>query len=370
MKSESHTSSPPKSRFLYKLLAINVPVLAAVLIVVWIAIDYMAAGYFATLIKDFGISPDRSNQMFLDAIHRYLLWAAIAGLAVALSLSYVLTKRILAPLSAMTDVTRKIADGDYGARVEIDANDEFGELAHSFNHMAESLQKIERLRETMVADAAHELRTPLTNMQGYLEGLRDGVISPSQKTFEMLHSEVLRLVRLAESLLALAKADAARIEDLRLEAVELPELIDESFELAEAQFRRKKLNIARHFEADASRVDADPDQLRRVLRNLVDNCLQYSSAGTEVEVRTERIDGAVRCTISNEGEPITAENLPFIFERFFREDKSRSRRRGGAGIGLAIVKELVSAHGGEVGAASEAGRTDVWFTLHASRPLL
>lgn len=367
MKNESLTSSPPRSRFLYKLLAINVPVLAAVLIVVWIAFDYMAAGYFATLIKDFGISPDRSNQMFLDAIHRYLLWAALAGLVIALSLSYFLTKRILAPLSAMTEVTRRIASGDYGARVDVEADDEFGELARSFNHMAESLQKIERLRETMVADAAHELRTPLTNMQGYLEGLRDGVIMPSQKTFEMLHSEVLRLVKLAESLLALAKADAASREDLQIESLDLPDLIDESFELAEAQFRRKQLRIARHFASDASHVDADPDQLRRVLRNLVDNCLQYSSAGTEVAVKTERIDGVIRCTISNEGEPITADNVPYIFERFFREDKSRSRRRGGAGIGLAIVKELVSAHGGQVGAVSDTGHTDVWFTLPVNR---
>lgn len=367
MKTETQTTSPPRSTLLFRLLAINVLVLAAVLVVVWLAIDYMAAGYFATLIQEFGISPARTHAMFLDAIHRYLLWAAIIGLALALSLSYILTRRILAPLSAMADVTRRIAAGDYGGRVEVGANGEIGELARAFNHMAGSLQKIEHLRKTMVADAAHELRTPLTNMQGYLEGLRDGVIAPSQKTFEMLHSEVLRLVKLAESLLALAEADAASKEDLRTEEVELPRLIDESLELADAQLRQKHLSIDRHFGPDASRVEADPDQLRRVLRNLVDNCLQYSSAGTEVVVSTERVNGAIRCSISNEGEEISKENLQHIFERFFREDKSRSRGRGGAGIGLAIVKELVNAHGGEVGATSDAGRTNVWFTLPPSR---
>jgi two-component system sensor histidine kinase BaeS len=348
---------------LYRLLAINVPVLAAVLIVVWLAIDYMAAGYFAALIEEYGISPATPHRMFLEAIHRYLIWAAVVGFAIALTLSYVLTKRILAPLSAMADVTRRIAAGDYGARARVDSNDEIGYVARSFNHMADSLEKIEWLRKTMVADAAHELRTPLTNMQGYLEGLRDGVIPPSKKTFEMLHYEVLRLVKLAESLLALAEADAARVQEPRTEAVCLPELVDESLSLARAQLAQRHLRVIRRFGPDAAWVTVNPDHLRRVLRNLVDNVLQYSTAGTQVAIDSERVNGVVKCSMSNDGDRVSAVSIDHIFERFYREDRSRSRHRGGAGIGLAIVKELVEAHGGEVGATSENGRTTVWFTL-------
>ncbi len=355
-----------QGRLLYKLLAINVPMLAAVVLIVWAAIDYMAADYFAALIAEYGVSPDKTHEMFLDAVHRYLAWAAIIGLIAALALSYMLTRRMLSPLSEMAEVSRRIAGGDYEARVRIVTTDEIAHVAESFNHMAESLEKIEKLRKTMVADAAHELRTPLTNMRGYLEGLQDGVIAPTHKTFEMLHSEVLRLVKLAESLLELAKADAVDAGQVNAERTCLTDVLDDSLELLSARLRQRELRVTLRLAKDAGFVLVNPDHLRQVLRNLLDNAIQYARNPSAVTIRTERDNGHVKCSVSNEGPEISQKDMQHVFERFYRTDKSRSRHHGGAGIGLAIVKELVEAQGGNVGVTSENCRTTFWFTLPCS----
>src|ERR1700752_2880096 len=198
-----------KSRLLWKLLGINILTLAVVILIVWFAIGYLAANYFMTLMKNYNISPTDFNQMFLDATPRSLIWATLATLAFAVILSFLLTRKVLTPLSQMTAITKKIAGGHYESQVQISSTDEIGELAAAFNQMAESLQRVEQLRKSMVIDVAHELRTPLTNTRGYIEALRDKILPPSQETFDLLHDETLRLVRLVEDLLQLARADAS-----------------------------------------------------------------------------------------------------------------------------------------------------------------
>ena len=173
----------------------------------------------------YNISPAESHQMFLDAIHRYLIQVSVAALALAVLLSLLLTRKVLRPLSDMAAISRRIAAGDYTDRVEVASRDEVGHLARAFNQMADGLERVERLRRSMVVDMAHELRTPLTNIRGYLEALADGVVPPSKETFEMLQEEILRLVRLAEDLNQLTKADAARAY-LQREEIALPDLIE------------------------------------------------------------------------------------------------------------------------------------------------
>ena len=345
-----------KTRLLWKLLGIRLAIIATVILVIWLAIDYRAADYFMVLMDRYHISPGEMNQLFLNAVHRYLIWATVLALTLAVALSFLLTRKVLRPLSQMAEVTRRVAAGDYSARVPVASSDEVGSLAADFNRMADSLARVEQLRKTMVADAAHELRTPLTNVRGYLEALRDGVLPPSSDTFEMLHSEVLRLVRLSESLLELARADAART-DLRLEEVSLRSLVEEAIAVVEQRF-----------DHGASRVTADPEKLRQVLRNLLENAWQYSPQDGRVSVTAQRTGDSVRLTFANPGEGLSAEDIPFIFERFYRADKSRSREHGGAGIGLSIVKELIEAHGGHVGAASSNGETRIWVSLPAYPP--
>ena len=351
-----------RNRLLWKLLGIHIPVIALVIVMVWLAIDYLAADYFMALMDKYDISPTETQEMFLDAVHRYLIWASLAAVALAGVSSFLLTRRVLQPLSRMADVTRAVASGDYTARVRVDSGDEIGQLANAFNRMANSLERVEQLRKAMVADVAHELRTPLTNVRGYLEALSDGVLPPSPETFAILQQEILRLVRLAEDLLQLAKADAARAH-LQRQTISLPARVDEVRGPYRLRFRDKGITPEVRIAQGAERVTADRDKLMQMVGNLAENAWQYTPHGGQVTVHLERVPDGVRLTAANSGNGIAAEDLPFIFERFYRADKSRSRDLGGAGIGLAIVKELAEAHGGSVGAASSTAETRVWFTL-------
>ena len=258
------------NRLLWKLLAINIPVVAGVILVVWLAIDYLAADYFAVLMEEYHVSPNDAHGIFLNAVHRYLLGATLCAFALAAALSFLLTRKVLRPLSEMMQVTRRLSDGDYTARVQVQSKDEIGRLGAAFNRMADNLERIERLRKTMVADAAHELRTPLTNIRGYLEGLQEGVVSPSQETFEMLHSEMLRLVRLSEDLLSLARADAAKL-DLRPQPFSMRDLVEEVLDFNRLRLSAKDLKAEVRFHEGADAVLADRDKLLQAVRNLFDN---------------------------------------------------------------------------------------------------
>lgn len=352
-----------KRRLLWKLLLVNVvPVIAVVILVIWLAIDRLAADYFMVLMDKYMVEPVETHRAFLTAIHHYLLWASLGGLLLALLLSYLLTRRVLRPLSQMVAATRQVAAGNFTPRVEVVAADEVGELGNAFNRMADSLEKVEKLRKTMVADLAHELRTPLTNLRGYLEGLSDGVIPPQRETFAMLQQEILRLVHLVEDLQQLARADAARAY-LDKRELDLAELVDGMLALYRSNFEAKGIEVVCAIDPGAARVCADRDKLLQALRNLLENAWKYTPAGGRLTVAAESFDGGTRVTFANSGAPIDGDDLPYIFERFFRADRSRSRAAGGAGLGLAIVKELVEAHGGRVGADSDAGETRIWFVL-------
>jgi len=353
-----------KSRLLWKLLGINVLVIGVVILIVWFAIDYLASNYFMALMKDYNISPTDVHQMFLDATHRSLIWATLATLALAVILSFLLTKKVLAPLSQMTAITRKIATGDYTAQVRISAADEVGQLAAAFNQMADSLRRVEQLRKTMVIDVAHELRTPLTNMRGYIEAFSDGVMAPSKEALESLYEETLRLAKLVEDLLQLARADASR-GTIRRQRINLQELVSQVLELFQPKFAEKEIVVEVDLSRAGDRLMADPEKLSQVVSNLLQNACQYTPRGGHVRVFAERPPGKIKVSFANTGDGIADEDLPFIFERFYRGEKSRSREHGGAGIGLAIVKELIEAHRGEVGANNTATETHVWFTLPA-----
>ena len=352
-----------KQRLLWKLLISNiVPVIAVITLVAWLAIDQLAADYFTVLMKQYHIDPVDSHRMFLTAIHRYLIGASLAALAFALLLSYLLTRRVLRPLYRMTAITKDFASGDYTERVNPVTSDEVGELAASFNRMADSLEKIERLRKNMVADIAHELRTPLTNLRGYMEALSDSVIPPSRETFGMLEKETLRLVRLVETLQQLARADAARAHLERRE-LSLNMLIKQIADLYRPNFREKGITVEWEPGPGSDSVTADRDKLLQAIRNLVDNAWKFTPPNGRVVISTIRVPDGIKAVFANSGEGMAGDDLPFIFERFFRTDRSRSRDAGGAGIGLAIVKELVEAHGGKVGAESDDCMTRVWFVL-------
>lgn len=330
--------------------------------VVWLAIDKLAANYFMALMDNYDVSPDDIHQMFLASIHRYLAWASLAALGLSSFLSYLLTRRVLQPLSQMTAITKEIAAGKFSLRAEINSEDEVGQLGVAFNRMADSLEQIEQLRKTMVADVAHELRTPLTNLRGYLEALNDEVIPPTSETFFMLQQETLRLVHLVDNLQQLARADAAKAY-LKREKIVLADLVHQMVELHSPNFMEKDIGIEVRTIGEELSAMVDRDKILQALRNLVDNCCKYTPHAGRVIVSIELVSDGIKVDFQNSGSGISPQDLPYIFERFFRADRSRSRDAGGAGIGLAITRELVEAHGGRVGAESIVDETHIWFVL-------
>jgi signal transduction histidine kinase len=213
-------------------------------------------------------------------------------------------------------------------------------------------------------DVAHELRTPLTNIRGYLEALTDGVLPPSQETFSLLQDETMRLIRLAEDVLELARADAAR-GHLHCEPTDLGTEVEAALAVFSRTFAQNAVAVKVHAPDGVLAVPADRRRIARVLRSLTENAAQYTPPHGKVEIRIEANAGRVRVEYSNDGGELTAAEVPNIFERFYRGDKSRSRQNGGAGIGLAIVKELVEAHSGRVGANLSDNTVRIWFELPA-----
>jgi two-component system sensor histidine kinase BaeS len=328
-----------------------------------IGITVVGAEIFRQLMVEAGDSADHAQAMYDESVTTVVLAAVIvAGLA-SVVLAVILARMLARPLAEVGAAARRIADGDYAARVPREGPEEIASLADSFNQMAVSLERMEMMRRDFIANAAHELRTPLTNLQGYLEGLRDGVITPDRATYDSLLDEAERLVRLSRSLDALAEGDAATSPPTLVD-LDLAAAVRAAVELASPTLERAGLTIV----VDVPRAlpaRANADHLAQVLGNLLSNAARYTPSGGSVTVRAERRPSDLLVSISNTGDGIPTDDLDRVFERFYRVEKSRDRARGGAGIGLAIVKQLVEAEGGEVGAESRDGLTRFWFSLPA-----
>jgi signal transduction histidine kinase len=311
------------------------------------------------------------EELFLASVNTSLAVGVVVGGLAAAVLALVFSRRVLGRVDALTTAARLMERGDLTQRVSVGSRDEIGELARAFNAMAESLARTERLRRTMVTDVAHELRTPLTNVRGYLEALRDGVAEPTPSLIASLHDEALLLGRLVDDLQELTLAEAGQLR-LDRAAWTLDDLVGSAVELARPRALEKGVALRADFSPDLPTVDADRNRIGQVLHNLLGNAITHTDTGGEIVVSAGQHPGEVEVRVHDTGAGIPAEHLPYVFERFYRADRSRARATGGAGIGLAIVKELVQAHGGRVGIESAPGRgTTVTFTLPiASRPAL
>lgn len=339
----------------------------AALVVAGLAIAILAIGVmvvggqsFADLMTNHGETAESSRVMFQDSVGWVIIATSVFAVIVAVGVAGVLGARLARPLREIGAAARRIAEGDYEARIPRQGPEEIVSLSDSFNQMATALEEQERMRREFIANAAHELRTPLTNLQGYLEALRDGVIEPDRATFESLLDEAERLVRLSRSLDTLAAGDAgvaAVPVDLDLAAT-----IRSAVDLARPAVRVAGLELSVDLP-DALPARGDPDQLAQVVGNLLQNAVRYTPSGGRISIRAERRPADVLVSVANSGDGIPPADLPHVFERFYRVDKSRDRAHGGAGIGLAIVRQIVEAGGGTVGAESRDGMTRFWFSL-------
>ncbi len=289
---------------------------------------------------------------FIDAINEITTTAMVVSLVVAIAVSLFTSRRIVEPIRAMMRASREIAAGRFDRRVIVPSEDELGELAHSFNQMAEALENTEQRRLNLIADVAHELRTPLTNLRTMLEALTDGVLPPEPATFQTMNHEVLRLQRLVQDLQELSRAEAGEMS-MFPEEVEPAQLISHVVDRLAIQFQDKGVALNVTIEPDLPEIVVDPARITQVLVNILGNALQYTPEGGQVWLSVRRTKEAIQFEVRDTGLGIPAEDLPHIFERFYRVDKSRARSSGGSGIGLTICKHIVEAHGGQIWAESE-----------------
>jgi two-component system, OmpR family, sensor histidine kinase BaeS len=277
--------------------------------------------------------------------------ALIAALAVAGSL--LVSRRVVRPIRALTGASYRLGKGDLSERVPVVGRDELAALAQSFNRMADSLQRGEERQRRLVADVAHELRTPLANLRGYLEALKDGVISPGPEVFTSLHEEAVLQQRIVDDLQDLALAEAGTLVYHRSQ-VDLAELLEVCRTAHQAVAEAAGVRLAVSGD-EPGYVHADPDRLRQVLGNLVGNALRATPSGGSITLAARQEGGYAVITVTDTGTGIQREHLPHVFDRFWRADAARDRASGGSGLGLAIARQLVTDHGGTIQVESEHG---------------
>ncbi len=311
--------------------------------------------------------PDPIDLAFISALNRsVLLGALVAGLA-AILVTLMLASGILRPVERLTAAARRLKTGDLSVRVSVDSQDEIGELATAFNAMAGSLAEQEQLRRNMIGDIAHELRTPLTNLRGYLEAARDGLVAPDAGLVDNLYEETMLLQRLVADLQELALAEAGQLA-LVPQPVALAAIAEQALGILRPQADAKGIRLHAQMPPDLPSVNVDPARIGQVLRNLLSNALLHTPAGGDITVLGWVEAGEVSVSVCDTGSGVQAEDLPYVFDRFYRADKSRARQTGGAGLGLAIVKQLVLAHGGSVSASSAPGQGSAFtFTIPLNR---
>ncbi|MDF2662144.1 MAG: integral rane sensor signal transduction histidine kinase [Paenibacillus sp.] len=288
------------------------------------------------------------------AVMQAIGWTLLGSILIVVPVSIWLGKKLAGPLVRMKYSAEMMARGQLGTRTEVQGEDELAALGLALNRLADQLQEQERLRIAMTENIAHELRTPLTTLKSHLSALRDGIWQPSPERYRVCLDEIGRLIGLVsdlEDLNALESGDFG----LSYTTVRVGELLERCAELLSPAYAEKGVGLRTEPVDDGLVMRADPDRMRQVLVNLLSNALKATPAGGKVVMSARPDNGQIRFSVKDTGAGITKEILPFIFERFYRGDKSRNRKTGGRGIGLAIVKALVQAHQGEVWAVSGDG---------------
>jgi signal transduction histidine kinase len=300
----------------------------------------------------------RSVHFLLETWWQLLLGGALAS-AAALLLARLLARGMTKPLRDMAQAVGKMAQGQYSQRVQTASRDEVGQLTVAFNRMSAQLESVERLRRDLVANVSHELKTPISALRARLENLLDGVESPDPAVLQVMLQQAERLSRLVDQLLDLSRLESGDIplEPGALELAPLVRRVSSEIEVARGDHL---VDVRADIPADLPPVRADSERIHQVLFNLLDNAVRYTPPGGEVVVLAKRVGSRCEVRVEDTGPGIPPEHLPFLFERFYRVDPARSRGEGGTGIGLAIARSVVEAHGGRIWAESQVGRGSVF----------
>ncbi len=312
----------------------------------------------------FSSAPSSQPQFFFKNLLRIYLFAAVVPMFIMLIAGYVMSYRLVKPLRQMSDAAKRMARGDFSRRIPVISDDEIGELSISFNNMTNSLAQLEGMRRSFIANVSHELRTPMTTIGGFIDAILDGTIDgDTQKHYlSIVSEEIKRLSRLVEAMLCLAKLESGeqKINPTKFDIVKVARNVVVS------QNRRisdKDVDI-RGLEEDGVVVTADYDLIYQVIFNLVDNAIKFTNENGVIDFSITEENGKVTFSIRNTGSHIEKNDLKFIFDRFYKADKSRSANKNGTGLGLYISKTIIDIHGGTIFADSKLGEyTEFRFTL-------
>lgn len=360
------TPGRDRSRFAARLLVAQALVLVAGALTTWLVASLVGPTIFTNHLREAGDTHTTEEtghleEAFASALLVSISLALLAAVLAALAVSWYFSRRVQRSIDSVAEAASQIATGHYGARVsDPGLGEEFTTLALSYNHLAEKLERTEATRRSMLGDLAHEMRTPLATIDAHLEAVEDGVRTLDDETLGVVRGSTARLRRLAEDMAALSRAEEGR--HLTPALTDAVTLAATAAETARDRFVAAGVHLDTDL-TDAGRVRVDAGRIGQVLGNLLDNALRHTPAGGTVTLTCRRVEDWVEYRVTDTGDGVAAEHLPHLFDRFYRADTSRDRRMGGSGIGLAIAKALVEAHGGGISVTSSGVGHGTTFTV-------
>ncbi|MDR3573619.1 MAG: ATP-binding protein [Anaerolineaceae bacterium] len=311
------------------------------------------------------------ENLFLSRTNDALLYATLSALLAALIVGIILARNLIRPLQALTLAAENMAQGDLNQKVTVTSRDEIGQLAKTFNWMSQEVSHGNQLRRQMTADIAHDLRTPLTVIAGYIESMQDGVLAPTPERLALIYTEIERLQNLVTELRTLSLADAGELP-LNCQPIAPQYLLERAEALFQHQAEQQKVGLCIQADGNLPELSMDEARMIQVFGNLISNSLRYTPEGGEIVLAAKKVGAGIEMSVRDNGCGIEADQLPHVFERFYRADKSRYSDSGSteeSGLGLAIVKALVEAQGGTVRAESVDGQgTNIILRFESKNP--
>lgn len=301
-------------------------------------------------------SPADAFAQTLTSNLKIYLYSVLGALLLSLAFVWLMTDRFVRPLRQMAAATRCFARGDFSPRIKVKGRDEVAELGRALNSMAVSLSSVETMRRSFIANVSHELKTPMTTIAGFMDGMLDGTIPPERQShyMQIVSDEVKRLSRLVRSMLDLSRIDSGELK-LNRGRFDLTEIVCSVLVSSEQRIDQKNLHITGLEDSQRVEVEGDYDLMNQVLYNLVDNAIKFTNEGGDIDIRLSHSGDRVLVAIRNTGDGIPATEMPRIFERFYKSDRSRSLDKNGVGLGLYLVQTVIRLHGGEVSVRSVEG---------------
>jgi signal transduction histidine kinase len=329
-----------------------------------ILVNGKQVGVILTSNQQLGFLPDEA--LFLEHTNQALVFAILGALVIALILGIFLARTLTLPLRALTAATQRIAQGELDQQVKVTSQDEIGKLAEAFNRMSQEVVRVNQLRRRMTADIAHDLRTPLTVIGGYIESMRDGVLAPTPERLSLIYAETERLQNMVGDLRMLSQVDAGELA-LNPQRISPKPMLERVALVFEHKAEKQGVTLFVDAVEPLPEILVDEARLMQVMDNLLGNALRYTSPGGKIMLSAQPANEKLVLTVKDTGRGIATEELPFIFDRFYRADPSRHSDTGESGLGLAIVKALVEAQGGRAWAESVQGKGT---SIHLEFPVL